>query len=147
MTLDDVYSIRCRNCKYFKVKPPYECKRWIFPDKLVPYHPWFSCDREGSNHIICSEFEPAPWCKYIYKVWTNYDEYYSLMRDELEDKTCTVFINGDFETAYVCHIDDFIYGWPEGKAIAYSDKLHYRRTRESPFGYVLDHSGPGVVYL
>lgn len=143
--------VTCDCCKRYSVYPEKsKCTRFIYPKTLLPVRSCFSCDVTCGKHCICSDFEPTPLYKDVYKRWTTIEEYAAQAGWKQDnDKAMNVFLNGDTSVMYSTTLGKFRYGEmvEAGGLFYYNSKIYHRQSRKSPCGYDLVHEGAGVVKL
>lgn len=139
----EVDNYHCGNCKFFRADADRNeslCKR-IDHKTVKFYYPWFkSYDCNQHSGVICSDFIPASWCVHAVKVWKGFDIYWeNYVKQWLNTKTVSFYINGDTSVCYQVPVMDFVYNRmfdKDGNLKAISRK-YYKRSKKSSTGYEL----------
>lgn len=73
---DDPPQLRCSDCRWAQQGG---CRR-IDRSILLPAHSPFTSDVERSGLIICADFEPPKWNKWLCANWRGYNQWLELVR-------------------------------------------------------------------
>ena len=133
--------LQCGQCRWFKVdayQPGVEsiCKRIEHKHFkfAVPWFKVYDCGR--TNGIVCRDFEPAEYVKWLRDHWVSYDDYY-----QGDKPKGLVFLTIDEDTSvrYGVLAKDFVDGTfiDENGELKWVQKKYYKRTKHSPTGYIL----------
>ena len=140
-------KVSCYECKYHSLNEP--CQHRIDHKHVKIFRsPFETCyDNVLGSGRLCSDFEPAEWCKYIYKHWEDFDTYvegYKTTwgkdgRNFLTGKVY-VYLNDhlyDYHNAPAYAIDahELVYGHPynfETGDLHIVGKMYTKRCKKSP---------------
>ena len=134
--------LQCGQCRWFKSnaeQPTVEstCKR-IDHKKFRFAMPWFKSYDCGRSHgIVCRDFEPASWCKWLKEHWVSYDDYYQ--GDKPSFPLIGFTLGNDTTVRYMVKSEDFINNTfidSDGN-LKWVRKMYYKKSRKSPTGYEL----------
>ena len=140
--------LECGNCKYFQVdadrREDTTCKRLDHKTfKLaVPYFKSYDCGQYHCN--ICSEFEPADYCKWLKEHWKSIDAYIAEYEQAehksfFKNRYVSLTIGDDTLVRYYVKRKDYFDGNfinPDG-SLKWVKRCFYRRSKSSPIGYKL----------
>lgn len=135
------YCLQCGQCRWFKPnaeQPTVEstCKR-IDHKKFRFAVPWFKSYDCGRSHgIVCRDFEPDFWCKWLREHWVSYDDYY---QGDKPKGLVWLTINDDTSVRYGVWAEDFVNNTflDEKGELKWVQKKYYKKSRTSPTGYIL----------
>lgn len=141
---DTCYHVGCGDCEFFRVNADREesrCKR-IDHKRIRFYVPWFkSYDCGQRSAVMCADFKPAKWHKYLYEHWTDPVDYAAMgdiNRIKDSKKWVSLRIAND-PWVYRISAWDF---WnntflEEDGSLKWASRWKYIRTRSSPTGYAI----------
>jgi hypothetical protein len=148
---DEAPNLTCGSCKYFLVNADMDsvqskCKR-IDHKKIKFAVPWFKSYDCGQNAgCICSDYEPAKWCKYTYEHWTNFDDYWKLYVEQWlpysnTNTTKSFTLHNNTDINYKVPLLDYVYGnMIDGNKLKAIEKEYYKQDRNPKgYGYRLIH--------
>lgn len=152
MCYEECCHIGCGDCKYFQVdadrRQDVTCRR--IDHKRVKFAvPWFkSYDCGQQSGIICADFVPAKWHKWLFEHWTSIEDY-CREYEEVEGRPRVrgmlwLCLDGNTDVEYGVDYLDFYNGTfagPDGKPM-WKERRYYKRSRKSPIGYELVYEYP-----
>lgn len=136
----------CGNCIHWRSDKGGKflpCKR-IDHDKIKFAKPWFkSYDANQFSGIICAEFYPKPWMKQAVENWKGFSEYWKqYVKTWLPYGNTNILVpfclHDDTSVRYGVPLMDFVNGtMVDGNTLKAIEKTYYKRSAQSPAGYVL----------
>lgn len=157
-------KLTCYECKHYCNANPYDklnkpCQHRIDHKHVKMFRPSFATcyDNDLGKGRVCSDFEPAEWCKYVYAHWEDFDTYvegykttwgkhghnfwtgkvYVYLNDHLYDHYDA--------PAYALDAHELVYGHPynfETGDLHIIGKMYNKRCKkspENPLGFKLIH--------
>lgn len=130
--------LMCGMCKYFRT----HCKRNDESNRVQFSWPFFASKNcSGENRMICRDYVPADYCKYIKENYPGYDEYIKnpdVQREIKNLRYVSFFVGDNTDVAYYVKTSDYINGtmW-DGDTFKAFEKVYYVRTPKKGFGYKL----------
>lgn len=140
----EVDNLHCGDCKYFRHDIPGKstpCRKRIDHVKIRFATPWFQCyDCNQYSGVICSDFEPSGWYKFLASTWKGFDYYWPRFVEQWQPLRYVAFIlDGNKAVRYHVKLEDFVFGTmfdEDGRLKAY-ERQFYLKSRASPIGSVL----------
>lgn len=137
---DNWNVLNCSQCAHFGR----HCKR-VDHKHIMFSKPWFYSYHSGEdNKLVCRDFTPADYCRWLKDNWVSYDDYFSGEVPYRDRETIALCLDGDFSVRHHVLASDFIKGThldPEGN-LRWVEKTYYKISRTSPTGYQLVHEYP-----
>lgn len=141
---DMCYHVGCGYCKYCDPCANMEgqesrCKR--LDHKHIQFAvPWFkSYDCGQLSAIMCADFKPVKWSKYLYEHWTSPIDYAANGDESRIRGYVGLCLDGDQSVRYYVTMKDFWFNTftnPDG-SLKWVKKMYYKQSRSSPTGYKL----------
>lgn len=141
---DMVYFLGCGSCKYCNPCANMEgqeskCRR--LDHKHIQFAvPWFkSYDCGQLSAIMCADFEPVDWFKYLKEHWTDPLDYAAGGDESRIRGKVWLCLDGDQSVRYAVTMRDFWFGTflNSDGTLKWVEKMYYKRSRTSPTGYKL----------
>lgn len=135
--------VGCGLCKFFNVRADMPdvkgtCKR--LDHKNIKFAvPWFKCyDCGQQSGVMCRDFAPAEWVKYLHRHWCGVEEYVGEIPEKAE---LGLTIGGDTSVRYVVRLKEFFDGTfvDDGTLRCYGKTFYVKRNNKEkyPIGYEL----------
>lgn len=144
----EIEPYHCGDCIHWKLGVGGKhcpCKR-LDHDKIKFAVPWFkSYDANQHNGPICSDFYPKPHLKWAVDHWPGFQAYWEQYVKEWlpygnTNSLISFCLNGDTSIRYRVPLMNFVNGTMiDGNTLKAVERLYYKRTNRSPFGYELIH--------
>lgn len=136
----------CGDCVYYGIPrngKTSRCKR--IDHEVIKFSKPHFCCYDGHQHsgIPCSDFYPASFMKYARAHWRGFESYWDWYVKAIlpygNTNTYVWFcLNGDTSVRYGVPLLDFVFGtMMKGTRLKAVKKMHYKRSRKSPTGYIL----------
>ena len=133
--------LQCGQCKYFRVGADREasiCKR--IDHKHIKFAtPWFKsydCGQFAGN--VCRDFEPSDTIPWLKEHWRGWDDYWD--GESILGKVWLI-LDDDKSVRYAVLKTDFVNNTflNEDGSLKWVEKEYYKRSRQTPIGYLLIH--------
>lgn len=137
--------LSCGQCKFCGA----QCRR-VDHKHVFFSKPFFFSYHEGrENKLVCHDFTPADYCRWLKEHWVSYEDYWDGEKPYRDTDTISLCLDGDFSVRYHVLASDFVRGThldPRGNPL-WVEKIYYKINRKSPTGYELVHEYPHTAKI